>query len=101
MNAVQQFSLEKSIVWSHTSCTLSLSFKHNVLQDLDGSYNDSLVSIILLHNLDALGYEAILNSNSLTIYVTIQIVVDLNQEFNRLRNHSRVLTVQGNIPDDL
>lgn len=86
---------------SNTSCALSLGLTHDVFQDLDGSNNNSFVSLILLDNLDALGNETILNRDSLTVHITIKVIVNFDQEFDCFGNHCRVLAVQGNVPYDL
>jgi hypothetical protein len=46
MNSIQKFSLEERVVGLNSSCALSLSLAHDVLQDFDDSDNCGVILFV-------------------------------------------------------
>jgi hypothetical protein len=72
-----------------------------VLKNFNCPDNNGIVTFILLNNLNTFGNESILNHGTLSFHVSIEVVVDLDQELDGLGDHSRILAVQGDVPHDL
>ena len=85
----------------YSSCALSLRLTHDVFQDFDNSDNYGLIFFVRIDDFNAFSNETVLDTNPLTIHVSIEVVVDLNQEFDGLRDDSRILAMQSDVPHDL
>jgi len=79
---------------------LSLGLLDHVLEDLDHSDDYGLVlgGGGVLDDLHAFGYQVILDRDSLRVKVSVEVVVDFDQEFDGFGDHGRVLTLQSDVP---
>ncbi len=101
MNSIQKFSLKERVVGLNSSCALSLSLTHDVFQDFNDSDNYGLIFFVRIDDFNAFCNETVLYTNPLIIHVSIEVVVDLNQELDGLRDDGRILAMQSDVPHDL
>jgi hypothetical protein len=101
VNSIQKFSLEERVVGLDSSCALSLGLTHDVLQDFDHSDYYGVVFFVRADDFNALSNEAVLNGDPLAVHVPVEVVIDLDEEFDGLRDDGRILAMQCDVPHDL